>query len=168
MSDRVQHIHRRLVVEGEKVLTFFYALSSSDWDRRVYHSDHGWTVKEVLSHFVSSEIAYIRLFEDILSGGSGAPHHFDVDSFNRTEVDALNSIKAHDLLEKFREARAEVAQMVTELKDLDMQKTGRHPMMGVVKLEKLFKLLYQHNAIHMKDVRKVILSKPPLTSVDAE
>ena len=51
----------------------------------VYEGDPGWTVQQVLAHFIAIERAMQWLFKDILVGGPGSPEDFDIDRFNPTQ-----------------------------------------------------------------------------------
>jgi hypothetical protein len=38
----------------------------------------------------------------------------------------------------------------------DLVKTGRHPWLGIAPLEDMIQLLYRHNQIHQRDIRKLL------------
>ena len=47
-------------------------------------------------------------------------------------------------------------QLLLELNDSDLAIEGRHPWLGVSPIEEMIKLLYRHNLIHQRDIRKVL------------
>jgi len=69
MSDSPEWLADRLNSEGAKTLSFFQTLSDDQWLVQVYEAGSCWTIEQVLSHFVSTEIGIHRLIRDILSGG---------------------------------------------------------------------------------------------------
>jgi hypothetical protein len=155
MADTPQGLSERLLREGEKVLAFFKTLGSEQFEIAVYSEGAEWCVREVLAHFVSTERAFFNLIENVLSGGSGAPEGFDIDSYNQRNVEMLKSMAVSDLLDEFRELRTRTVALVSNLDVEQLQRLARHPFLGVVPLIDIIKLVYRHNQIHLRDVRRV-------------
>lgn len=155
MADSPAFLADRLRAEGEKTLTFFQSLSPDQWDSTVYTENATWSVRDVFSHFVAAENGFLKLFRDILAGGSGAIEKFDIDRFNASQHDKMRTIPAAELMTMFQTVRAEMATMVDGLSEADLQKQGRHPFLGLVSLEDMIKMVYRHNQIHHRDLRKV-------------
>jgi hypothetical protein len=44
---------------------------------------------------------------------------------------------------------------VAGLSEADLQKTGRHPFLGETSLAEMIKMVYRHNQIHYRDLRKL-------------
>jgi hypothetical protein len=149
-------ICRRLAEEGEAALAFFRKLEEVQWERQVYSEGSCWTIRQVLCHFVSAEDALLRLAGNILDGGAGAPAGFEIDDFNEREVGGMADRPLADLLAEFARLRAETAALVARIDEADLDREGRHPFFGRSSLEKLFKLVYRHNMIHLRDVRRVL------------
>jgi hypothetical protein len=178
MPDTPEILAQRLQTEGQKVLAFFGDLLPDQWEASVYAEDQaaelsgkehaeppagmeeeaGWRVRQVLAHFVSSEASFLRLIGDILTGGSGAPEDFDIDRFNRRKVADLASQTPAELLAQFAEHRQSTVELVSCLVQEDLKKTGRHPYLGVVPLTDTIKMIYRHNQIHLRDLRRVLRS----------
>jgi hypothetical protein len=118
----------------------------------------GWRVRQVLAHFVSSEASFLQLIGDILSGGSGAPEDFDIDRFNRRKVAGMASKGPAELLAQFAHLRQSTVDLVNCLALEDLKKKGRHPYLGVVPLTDVIKMIYRHNQIHLRDLRRVLRS----------
>lgn len=155
MPDTPEGLSEKLLQEGEKVHAFFRELSVEQLKRNVYTEGADWSVREVLAHFVTTERAFLRLLENILAGGSGTPEGFDIDSYNQRKVADLGDRSIQELLEDFKERRSQTAAAVLHLDGEQLMKTGRHPFLGVVPLLEIIKLIYLHNQIHLRDVRKV-------------
>ena len=62
-----------------------------------------------------------------------------------------------ELLVEFREVRNKMCQWVEALSEHDLERSGRHPYLGRVSLLEMIKMVYLHNQIHLRDIRKVIL-----------
>jgi uncharacterized damage-inducible protein DinB len=145
----------RMRSEGGKVRSFFENMSDEAWNTRVYSDGECWTIRQVLAHFVATEEGFRALIQDILSGGPGAPENFDIDSYNERAVAGLQEETPEDLLTAFTRLREENASLVGVLKPDELEKTGRHPFLGITSMEDIIKLIYRHNQIHLRDVRRV-------------
>jgi hypothetical protein len=156
MRKRRDLIVRRLNDEGESALAFFRGLDAAGWERRVYSEGSQWTVRQVLCHFVSAEDGFLRLGRNILDGGEGAPEGLDIDVFNEGEVGTMIERRPADLLPEFERLRAETVKLVRGMSEADFEREGRHPFFGHTSMEKLLKLIYRHNMMHLRDVRRVL------------
>jgi hypothetical protein len=155
MADTPADLSERLMREGEKVLAFFSGLESEQLGQVVYSEGADWCVREILAHFVSTERAILSLINNVVSGGSGAPEGFDIDGYNQRKVDALRGMSVTDLMNEFRKLRTMTTATVFNLDSNQLQRQARHPFLGVVPLVDIIKLVYRHNQIHLRDVRRV-------------
>lgn len=144
----------RLTSEGQKTAAFFEALSSEQWEQSLYTDGAGWTIRQVLAHFVTSEAGFQQIMENILSGGSGAPDGFDIDAYNEKKVAALGDDPPARLIEQFCLQRQMNADLVMTMTAADLLKTGRHPFLGITTMGEIIKLLYRHNQLHQRDIRR--------------
>lgn len=160
MAETGQRLADKMLVEGEKTVEFFRALSRIDLERTLYADGGQWTVGQVLAHFVGAEIGMTRLVQGILNGGEGSPEDFDLNLYNERKVASMEGQSAADLLAQFAAARQASAAMVRGLSDADLACTGRHPWLGVATLEDILKLMYRHNQIHQRDIRKALSESP--------
>ncbi len=156
MGDRTTAIIARLIEKGAESAAFFRSLIPAQWHTRVYADGPQWDVRQVLCHFVSAERAYLRIFEDVLRGGPGAPPNFDIDRFNAHEVEQMEPLTPQELIAQFEAARAATVAFVRQLEDADLDREGRHPFFGVDRLEKFLKLIYRHNMLHERDIRRAL------------
>jgi uncharacterized protein (TIGR03083 family) len=156
MGQLTGQIANRLHEKGEETLGFFAGLAAEQWKAGVYSEGARWTVHAVLCHFVSAERAFVRLVRNVLAGGEGTPEGFDVDDFNAAQVEQLSTREPDELLDLFQEARREMVALVSGLDDSDLERVGRYPYLGVDKMERFLKLIYRHNMIHERDVRKAL------------
>ena len=99
------------------------------------------------------------LIKDVLAGGSGAPEEFKIDRFNENEVAGLDLLPFQDLLVEFETLRSGNVQLVQGMTLTDLSRLGRHPFLGMTTLEEIVKLLYRHNQIHQRDIRKALQSQ---------
>jgi hypothetical protein len=168
MPGRQDLILKRLQEEGRKSAEYFRALSDADLGQVVYTSGPRWRARDVLAHFVSAEQTLLFYGREVLAGGSGAPEDFVIDDFNAIEVAGLRDVATSDLVMQFEAARAATTNMVAGMADADFDRIGRHPWFGRVPMEQMLKLVYRHNMLHERDVRRALETGQPVPHVDAQ
>lgn len=154
MVETADHLVTRLAEEGEKTRLFFERLSAQQLEQPIYAEGSAWTAQQILAHFVSTEAAMLTLIRTILAGGPGAPADFSIDSFNEAEVTALKVVAREELLQRFDHLRHQMIALVSGLSPMDLQRIGRHPFLGEAPLAEIIKLVYRHNQIHQRDIRR--------------
>ena len=65
----ITELAEKLKSEGEKMASIFNGLSDEQWNQEVYTEGSTWTIRNILSHFVTSERGLLKLFEKIRQGG---------------------------------------------------------------------------------------------------
>ena len=146
----------KLTSSGQRTLEIFQSIEGEDWYQQVYSEGANWSVYHILAHFVASEASIVRLIKFILQGNEGVPEGFDIDAFNEREVNCFSKLPNDLILQRFVERREETIQLLLELNDSDLAIEGRHPWLGVAPIEEMIKLLYRHNQIHQRDIRKAL------------
>jgi hypothetical protein len=151
-----QNLAQRLEKEGHKTLDFFRQLTSEQWILQVYSDGAAWTVHDLFVHFFETESSIPRLVRSILEGGSGVPEDFDIDRYNESHVGKLADLAPSELLERFAQQRAETVAFVSGLQQADLERTGRHPFLGVAPVGEMLKLMYLHLQLHLRDIKRVL------------
>jgi uncharacterized protein (TIGR03083 family) len=154
MPETPAFLSERLKSEGEKMAAFFAALPPDQWGAEVYTEGGLWTVRSVLAHFVTAERGFLALFEGIRAGGPGAPEDFSIDRYNASQQEKTRDMPPEELLAQFTAVRAEMAAWVAGLAEADLAREGRHPFLGQATLAEMVKMVYLHNHIHLRDLRK--------------
>jgi hypothetical protein len=155
-----ESLREKLKQDGEKTVAFFQLLPEEKWHLLVYNDGIAWNVKDILAHFVVSEAGFCQLIENILAGGSGAPEQFDIDEFNRQEVKKLTTVSREDLLENFQKLRQHTLGLMEGVSQQDLLRVGRHPFLGEAELIDIIKLIYRHNQIHLRDLKRIFIERP--------
>ena len=78
----VTELAEKLKSEGEKMVSIFSGMNDSLWQQEVYTEGTTWTIRNVLSHFVTSQRGLVKLFEQIRLGGAGSADDFSIDRYN--------------------------------------------------------------------------------------
>lgn len=156
MGEQQVLIQKRLRAEGDKLLAAFEALTPKQWQTVIYTDGMTWTIQDVLAHQISAEREFQYYGRDILNGGSGAPEDFSINAFNNAAVAQRRDWTADQLLAEFRAARQDTIDFVDRIEAKQFQWQGRHPFFGMITIEEMFKLIYRHNMMHARDMRKAL------------
>ena len=135
---------------------FFADLTDDQWDKEVYTEGTTWSIRNVLSHYVTSERGLVQLFERIRATGEGAADDFSIDRYNASQQENTKDLVPADLLEQYKQVRAESIRWVGGLKDEELDIQGRHPFLGETVIREMVKMLYLHNQLHYRDVKRAL------------
>ena len=155
MSETTE-LAEKLKVEGEKMFSFFSSLTDEQWTSEVYTEGETWTLRNVLSHFVTSERNLVKLFERIRTTGEGSSEDFSIDRFNTAQQQKLKDLSPAELLEQYKEVRANSIAWVSGLKEEELEIKGRHPFLGETVIREMIKMLYIHHLGHYRDVKRAM------------
>ncbi|HJQ15162.1 MAG TPA: DinB family protein [Anaerolineales bacterium] len=155
MSEIIE-LAEKLKSEGDKFVSIFNGLTDDQWNQQVYTEGTTWTIRNVLSHFVTSERGLLKLFEQIRQGGPGAADDFSIERYNAAMQARTKEATQQELIEQYKEVRANAIQWVSSLTESDLEITGRHPYLGYTAIRDMIKMLYIHNLDHYRDVKKAL------------
>ena len=155
MSETTE-LAEKLKTEGERMAAFFSELTEDQWGSEVYTEGATWTIRNVLSHFVTSERGLVKLFERIRTTGEGAADDFSIDRYNASQQERTKDLTVAELLAQYQQVRAESVQWVNTLKDEELDIKGRHPFLGETVIREMVKMLYLHNQLHYRDVKRAL------------
>ena len=158
MTETATRLTARLLDESERTVQFFSKLTLEQQSSQVYIEGNCWTVRDILAHLLATEISIYRLVVHILEGGPGTPEDFDINAYNERKVRELREADTPKLLERFRQEREATVQLVSGLSLDDLEKQGRHPFLGTAPLSDIIKLMYRHQQIHIRDIRRILAS----------
>lgn len=152
----IAELSEKLKTEGERFVTFFSGLTEEQWNSNVYTEGETWALRNVLSHFVTSERGLVKLFERIRTTGEGSAVDFSIDSYNAVQQQKTKEFTPAELLEQYKEVRANSVAWVSGLKDEELEIKGRHPFLGETVIREMVKMLYIHNQVHYRDIKKTM------------
>jgi len=156
MGKRTDDLVARLDKGARKTDEFFARLTEEQSGRVIYAEPGVWTVRDVLAHFLSAEVALLRLAQDIVAGGPGAPPAFDYDAFNMQEHARLAGLSPEALRSALTAARAATLAWLSNLTDQDLDRVGRHPALGEINLEMFVNAMYGHQLMHIRDLARLL------------
>jgi hypothetical protein len=155
MIETTASLLARLQSERDKTLAVFSALKEAEWTQVLYTGSSTWTFRDLLAHITSAEGEFLRLFRDVQAGGSGTPVDFLADEFNAAEQERFRKFSSQQLLTEFQKRRTAMMDWVASLTPADLEKTGKHPVLGELSLGDLVKSLTLHEHLHVRDLRRL-------------
>ncbi|MBI5964965.1 MAG: DinB family protein [Chloroflexi bacterium] len=155
MSETTE-LAEKLRSEGQKFIDIFSTLTEDQWKAEVYTEGTTWTIRNVLSHFVTSERGLIKLFEQVRQGGIGVADDFSIDRYNEAQQQKTKEFTPAELLEQYKSVRANSVTWVSGLQESELEIQGRHPFLGMTSIREMVKMLYLHNQLHYRDLKKVL------------
>jgi hypothetical protein len=158
VSKRVDELVKRLRKEGRETAKFFAGLSDDQWKMVLYEGPPVWTVRNLLAHFLSVEEGLLRIAQDIAAGVPYAPEGLDHDALNAKEQARLADLSPRQLLADLAAARQAAIAWVEGLDEADLDRVERHPALGEITPEALFKVGHKHQLKHMRDLQALLQS----------
>jgi uncharacterized damage-inducible protein DinB len=152
----ITELAEKLKSEGEKFVSIFTGLTDEQWQMEVYTEGATWTIRNVLSHFVTSERGLLKLFEQIRQGGGGSSDDFSIDRYNAAMQERTKEAAPQELLEQYKTIRAKSVAWTSGLSEDDLEKQGRHPFLGMTTIREMIKMLYIHNLTHYRDMKNAL------------
>ncbi|HET6846926.1 MAG TPA: DinB family protein [Anaerolineales bacterium] len=154
--DEVSMLVAKLRQDGEKLNSYLLPLNEQAQLKVVYTEGAVWTVRSVLAHLMSAEKEFLRLFQEIQRGGGGVEEGFSIDRFNAHEQARYEQLTWEETLVAFRDVRGEMVRLVAAFSAADLERTARHPHLGITNLREMVKMIYIHDQIHLRDIRRAV------------
>jgi hypothetical protein len=156
MADRRSEIIAELENSLHQSIALFRSLKPKQLDMMVYQDGESWTVIQVLAHLITIERSMQWLFNNILSGGQGAPPDFDIERYNRSQPRKLFKLALDALIEQFHWVREATISIVRNMDESDLDREGRHAFHGHGRLERFIRWTYEHQHIHEDEIRRAL------------
>ena len=156
MKNRQSDIISKLEDSLYALISFYRSLKPEELNRKVYQEDDSWTVIQVLAHLITIEQSMQWLFNNILSGGPGAPPDFDIERFNRSQPKKLFKFELEELIQQFQSVREATISIVRKMDETDLDREGRHAFHGHGRLERFIRWAYEHQRMHEDEMRQVL------------
>jgi hypothetical protein len=136
-------------------------LSEADLARPVY--ENGWTVKDVFAHLASmanTPTFFIGMAQRAGSGegGGGMGAGFDINAFNKQQVEAREDKSVFELVAEFRQGHEKGVELIGATLDEVLLKKMPDPFQGGMStaLEMIQGSCGDHEAQHLMDVARVL------------
>jgi hypothetical protein len=152
---RADALAARLEKGRQKTFEILNALTPEQWQQPLYE-EPAWQVRHLLAHFVSAERQLLALAQNVAGGGPGAPPDLDINRFNANEQNRLEGQSLPVLLDLLDQERRQTIEWVRTLDADQLDKVGRHPVLGDVNVEIMLGAIYGHQLLHMRDLSRLL------------
>ena len=154
MADRKLQIFKWLESSRRFLCNIIEAVHDDEWSR-VAHSDNvGWTVRDVLTHVTGAEPSLVALISRAQADGSFVPRpDFDLDFFNRRQVEKRAGKSPADLSAEVESNRAVTLKVLADLPESALDLPVRHPTYGDMTVEDIFRIIGFHERMHADEIR---------------
>jgi hypothetical protein len=136
----------------------FEAPSDEQWSTTLYTDGAVWTIKDMLAHQIRPNASFNTTGAIFWRA---APAHRKIFRSTRSQcrgrVDGRSDgCRFVGRFARHAPASIDLVAMIVRL----ILRQGRHPFFGLMMIEDMFKLIYRHNMMHARDLRRVL--RPPL------
>jgi uncharacterized protein (TIGR03083 family) len=157
MSERKPQLEKWLDSSRQFLSKTVEAVRDEDW-ARVAHSDNiGWTVRDVLAHITGAEPALTAIIVRAQADGNYVPRpDFDLDFYNRRQVEKRAGKSPRDLLAEMDSHRAATLKLLADLPEAALDLPVRHPTYGDMTVEDVFRIIGFHERLHADEIRAAL------------
>ena len=118
-------------------------------------SDERWTISEILAHLIDVEerVLGLRAMRIVLEDVPLLVSYDQVEAYKS----GLYSGKAgFEMLKKFESARGKSFEFLNKIQVSDLDRLGRHPEVGEIKLSQILNLWVFHDFGHIRQIAEII------------
>jgi uncharacterized protein (TIGR03083 family) len=154
MSERKQKIEEWLASSRQFLSQTVEAVSNEDWSRVAHTDAVGWTAREVLAHVTGAEPSLVAIIARAQAEGRYVPRpNFNLDYWNRRQVEKRAEKSPRDLLAEMESNRAATLKLLAELPEAALDLPVRHPSYGDMTVEDVFRIIGFHERLHADEIR---------------
>lgn len=116
-----------------------------------------WTIRQILSHLVTSEEDHRQVIEVIVRGETDRlPREFALDAHNARRLAELGQLSREALLAALAEQRAQTVALVQHLDEAALAQRGPHPALGEMSVDDIFRIIAVHEQRHLRDIQAAL------------
>jgi uncharacterized protein (TIGR03083 family) len=154
MSERKQKIEEWLASSRQFLMEIAQSVKAENWSRVAHTDSVGWTARDVLAHVTGAEPSLVGIITRAQAEGSYVPRpDFDLDFWNRRQVEKRADKSPADLLAEMATNRAATLKLLADLPEATLDMPVRHPSYGDMTVEDVFRLIGFHERLHAGEIR---------------
>ncbi|MBI1801754.1 MAG: DinB family protein, partial [Chloroflexi bacterium] len=116
----------------------------------------GWTVRDVLAHLSANQPSQPVLIRNILEGKGGSRPDFDLDYYNRRQLEKRQGKGVEELKAELAAGHEDTLKLLDQLSEADLGKRGRHPRSGDSTVADIFRVIALHDQEHTDHIREAL------------
>lgn len=123
------------------------------WEMQVYHDGPAWNVRQIAIHLAETERGLFDQMRSIVeAGASTVPDDFDIDRYNQRSVEKRASMTSGEARAAQKAERSALIAWLDTLSAADLEKTGRHPAIGIIPIDMYIRVIARHQKDHTADI----------------
>jgi uncharacterized protein (TIGR03083 family) len=138
----------------EALVALARGLDSSAWDRPSPNEE--WTALDTLAHVVAAEEGMRARIERALGGDGSLRGDFDLDRWNRRQVEKRRGLGADELLAAFVAEREATMRQLDGVSDAQLSAPVEHPANRNATVGWVFARIAEHQRAHTDDIRRAV------------
>ena len=158
-SDRKAALRADLAAALQEVLALVADLPPEHWERRTPTAD-GWTVRDTLSHLVTGEAGNLFIARGIAAGQDLYRPDFDLDRYNRRNIEKHAARTPQELLTELQRVRQETLTFLDSLDEATLLREGRRTTGEWTTVEGVFRRIADHQREHAAEIRAALSGAP--------
>jgi uncharacterized protein (TIGR03083 family) len=153
-NDRKAAIHDDLVDAQQALLVVLDHVGPDDWLRP--SPNEGWTVRDLLTHLTTAEVAFVPTLRKMAAGEGGVPADFDPNRWNAGQLRRRGDIDPAQLRPEIETAHRDGLAVLDGLDDAALDQRGYLSTGREGSTEDTFRLLTSHKRAHTEDIRAAL------------
>jgi uncharacterized protein (TIGR03083 family) len=158
--DKIAEIRRKKAATYQDLRALFEGLNEADWGRPAQGHRDGWTVRDLLAHLVAAGAGLLRVAQLIADGRLNMPPDFDLDRWNRRQIEKQEERTNAQLLDGLDMQQRDVLAYLDALAADDgaavLSRRGRHAIFGETTVEYILRRIYRHEWEHTAELRQAL------------
>lgn len=155
MSERIQRIKADLA-DGRARWNMVLDQVGDRWDTQVYSEGAAWTVRQLAIHLMVTDKGHNNTLKGIANGEETIPPDFDLERFNRRSVEKRAETSVEEARAALEQTDAERDSWLDSIDDAILDKQGRHGSMHILTIERILKVIADHDRDHANDIARVL------------
>lgn len=155
MSERIQRIKEDLA-DGRRYLNTVLDQVGDRWESQVYSDGAAWTVRQLAIHLMITDKGHNNMIKAIANGEETIPADFDLERFNRRSVEKRAETPVEEVRAALAATAAERDAWLDTIDDTVLDKEGRHGRLDILSIEKILKVVANHDRDHAADIARVL------------
>jgi hypothetical protein len=152
-------LKQKLEQTKTELVNFLQSLNEKQWETTVYSEGTTWTVRDIITHLVDAEPGLSIQIRKIRQGKETIPEGFDLDKWNNAVGKRMGNLSPVELLQKLDDVRAKTLEGLDSIEEHEWELKGRHPVEGIVTIERYYHIIANHQQTHLNDIKSVLASE---------
>lgn len=154
--ERIDFLKKRLNA-AQAAMDAVFDSAEDRWETQVYSDGPAWNVRQIAVHLAETERGLFGQMRSIVeTGASTVPDDFDIDRYNQRLVEKRGEMTIDEARAAQRIERSAMLAWLDTLSAADLEKTGRHPAIGIIPIDMYVRVIARHQKDHTADIARAL------------